>query len=241
MVAFEDLLHDTSGNCDSDHLEIFEFNDFHGGPHRHSGPATADSGVAMSSGYEPRRAEQRQTPNLGTLEAKFEHILYAVEEAGFESFDDLLTQYYTARFKDDTVAYWAQSRSRNRFLHTFLAALHEDTGSWSDREAQGYRQHIACTAERLYVSEFAYAKRHRPMTPNIDVSPVWRAMHELDQRVLSKEYRTFVRTSMPETYALLTEISMRASLQHAQRSQAVSAFLILLLESMPNEQGGCRT
>ena len=98
-------------------------------------------------------------PDTGDLEARFENVIKAVEEAGFEGIDDMSTQYYTANFKEDTVSRWAQSRSRSRSLHVFLASLHESTKNWSDREVQGYRQQIAEAAESLYVSEFSYARK----------------------------------------------------------------------------------
>ena len=98
-------------------------------------------------------------PDTGDLEARFETVIKAVEEAGFESIDDLSTQYYTASFKEDTVSHWAQSRSRSRSLHTFLASLHASTNNWSDREVQGYRQQITEAAESLYVSELSCARK----------------------------------------------------------------------------------
>ncbi|KAL9064214.1 MAG: hypothetical protein Q9161_009008 [Pseudevernia consocians] len=97
-------------------------------------------------------------PDAEDLEARFESIIRAVEEAGFKSIDDMSAQYYTATFKEDTVSHWAQSRSRSRSLHAFLASLHASTNNWSDREVQGYRQQITEAAESLYVSELSYAK-----------------------------------------------------------------------------------
>ena len=63
-------------------------------------------------------------PNAEDLETRFENLIKAVQEAGCESIDDMSAQYYTATFREDTVSYWAQSRSRSRFLHAFLASLH---------------------------------------------------------------------------------------------------------------------
>jgi hypothetical protein len=93
------------------------------------------------------------------LEARFEHIIKAVGEAGFQSIDDMSTQYYTAVFKEDTALYWAQSRSRSRFLHVFLASLHASTNNWSDREVRGYRQRITEAAESFYAHELSSAKQ----------------------------------------------------------------------------------
>ena len=97
-------------------------------------------------------------PGAEDLEARFENLIKAVQEAGFESIDDMSAQYYTATFKEDTVSYWAQSRSRSRFLHAFLASLHASTNHWSDREIQGYRQQIMEAAESFHVSELLDAR-----------------------------------------------------------------------------------
>lgn len=97
-------------------------------------------------------------PDPEDLETRFESIIKAVEEAGFESIDDMSTQYYTATFKEDTVSHWAQSRSRSRSLHAFLATLHASTNNWSDREVQGYQRQIAEAAESVYVTELSYAR-----------------------------------------------------------------------------------
>ena len=97
-------------------------------------------------------------PDAEDLEARFEKLIKAVQEAGFESIDDMSAQYYTATFKEDTVSYWAQSRSRSRFLHAFLASLHASTNNWSDREIQGYRQQIMKAAESFHISELLDAR-----------------------------------------------------------------------------------
>lgn len=92
------------------------------------------------------------------LEARFEKIIRVVEEAGFESIDDMSAMYYTATFKEDTLSYCAQLRSRRRSLPIFLASLHNSTSNWSNREAEGYRQHITRVSEHLHVNEFVCAR-----------------------------------------------------------------------------------
>lgn len=156
-----------------------------------------------------------ETPNsitdTGDLEARFETVIKAVEEAGFESIDDLTTQYYTANFKEDTVSHWAQSRSRSRSLHAFLASLHASTNNWSDREVQGYRQQITEAAESLYVSELSYARKDimqnrdtrsqiqgekasSPVTQSaMSVQSLWKMIAEMELSQDFKQKKTMMR------------------------------------------------
>jgi hypothetical protein len=109
--------------------------------------------------YGSDRAQPDLTSDNDDLDSRFERVIRAVEDAGFESIDQMSALYYTAIFKEDTVSHWAQSRSRSRSLHAFLALLHESTTKWSPREVQGYRQHITGAAEKLYIDEFLHARK----------------------------------------------------------------------------------
>lgn len=188
-------------------------------------------------------------PDAEDLEARFESVIKAVEEAGFESIDDMSAQYYTATFKEDTVSHCAQWRSRSRSLHAFLASLHASTNNWSDREAQGYKQQIAEAAESLYVSELSYAredimqdedrrsqalgqKASSPVSQTVtSVQSLWQMLAEMELSQDFKQKKTMAREKMPETWSLLVELTRKADLRQPQGSQAVCAFLLLLLES----------
>ena len=145
------------------------------------------------------------------LEARFESVIKAVEEAGFESIDDMSAQYYTANFKEDTVSHWAQSRSRSRSLHAFLASLHASTNKWSDREVQGYRQQITEAAESLYVGELSNTmedlmqigyrrsqalgeKASSPTSPTaLRVQSLWQMIAEIELSHDFKQKKTMLR------------------------------------------------
>ena len=160
-------------------------------------------------------------PDTGDLEARFENVFKAVEEAGFESIDDMSTQYYTANFKEDTVSHWAQSRSRSRSLHAFLASLHASTNNWSDREVQGYRQQITGAAESLYVSELSYAKKDMmqnrdtrsqtqgekassPVTRSaMSVQSLWQLIAEMEVSQDFKQKKTMIREKVSFSMAIL--------------------------------------
>ena len=150
-------------------------------------------------------------PNTENLETRFENLIKAVHEAGFESIDDMSAQYYTATFEEDTVSYWAQSRSRSRFLHAFLASLHASIDNWSDREIQGYRQQILEAAESFHVSELSDARedliqseerRSQPLGENasspisqtaMSVQSLWQTIAEMELSQDFKQKKTMLR------------------------------------------------
>jgi hypothetical protein len=149
----------------------------------------------------------------GTLEARFEYVIRAVEKSGFESLDDMMTQYYTATFKEERILHWAQSRSRSRSLPTLLASLHENTRKWPDRDAHGYRQAILQSAEHIYLSELASARsnleedeqRHNPgeekETSSVDEmlatsKDLWKVITELDENEHIRRKKAIIRDNV---------------------------------------------
>ncbi len=176
-------------------------------------------------------------PDAEDLEARFEHVIKAVEEAGFESIDDMSTQYYTANFKEDTVSHWAQSRSRSRSLHAFLASLHASTNNWSDREVQGYRQQITEAAESLYVSELSYARKDimqnrdrrcqtrgekasSPVTQSaMNVQSLWQMIAEMELNQDFKQKKTMMREKV--SFPMVTMDITQFPIQNALSQQLI--------------------
>lgn len=186
-----------------------------------------------------RRPVERDTHGARDLESRIQHIIRAVQEAGFESIDDMATQYYTAQFEEDTASYWAQSLSRSHSLYNFLSSLHRSTSGWSDRDIQRYRQQILTAAESLYASEIDSAKHMkdegvRPPTPVSSVEALWRMMGDMELDQESKVKKMAIRERMPETWSLLARLTQKADLHQPQGSQAVFAFLLLLIQSGRN-------
>jgi hypothetical protein len=149
----------------------------------------------------------------GTLEARFEYVIRAVEKSGFEGLDDMMTQYYTATFKEERILHWAQLRSRSRSLPTLLASLHENTRKWPDRDAHGYRQAILQSAENIYLSELASARsnleedeqRHNvgeeKETSSVDEmlatsKDLWKAITELDENKHIRRKKAIIRDNV---------------------------------------------
>lgn len=120
----------------------------------HAHPAILD---AVDSGTESIDAtsvlSNAALPSL-ELEERISHVLRAAEEMGFESFDIVVTEYYTAKFSEGSLPFYAQSTSRSRRLRQFLTDLHESSKTWTGREAQGYHEERVIAMERSYEEEF---------------------------------------------------------------------------------------
>lgn len=102
----------------------------------------------------------RCTNGSGELEERFQHIFICMREAGFESFDDMVLQYYTADFLDTSAAHLAQKTSRGRKLPSVLAGLRSSARDWTRWEAQGYEDEIIKSAENLYISELERSRQN---------------------------------------------------------------------------------
>lgn len=105
--------------------------------------------VPVIASHEP---EDPPTTSL-SLETRFERILELVEEAGFDTLDGMAAAYYTAKFRADSRAHYAQSQSRTRYLRPFLQALNVNSTDWPLREVAGYQEGIARSAVGVYVGE----------------------------------------------------------------------------------------
>ncbi|KAL9624638.1 MAG: hypothetical protein Q9160_001303 [Pyrenula sp. 1 TL-2023] len=93
------------------------------------------------------------SPNA-TLNERLEYVLDSVQKAGFEHLDVVVSKYYTAELTDSTAMASAQRLSRNRHLPRILAALREHSNTWTDWEAQGYRDEILRSAESILLKEY---------------------------------------------------------------------------------------
>lgn len=124
--------------------------------------------VPVIASHEP---EDPPTSNL-SLENRFERILELVEEAGFDTLDGMAAAYYTTRFQPDSRARYAQSQSRTRYLRPLLQALNVSSTDWPGREAAGYKNGIARSAEGVYVEELAgFRKRQQKQQTTEAESP----------------------------------------------------------------------
>ncbi|KFY93956.1 hypothetical protein V500_03467 [Pseudogymnoascus sp. VKM F-4518 (FW-2643)] len=172
-----------------------------------------------------------------SLEARMERIMGVVKEMNFDNMDAMISAYYTSKFKEDTLANWAQSTSRSRRIRKFLTELEQSAQDWSESEVQGYREATVLSAERHYVNEFLNHQQatYRPRN-NTEKADPQRSLTEIPHQVClddatkrsMKEGGTFLREQIPDIWSLLTELARTVNVGEPQRSEAISFFLYQL-------------
>ncbi|MCJ1252139.1 hypothetical protein MMC30_009377, partial [Trapelia coarctata] len=198
-------------------------------------------------------------PSTQSLESRFEGILDAVEEAGFDSIESMAVEYYSANFKPDAMPHWAQSHSRSRSLRRLLAALYDSARDWSREDARGYREEILRSAEGIYCEEVLRLSRDKAAA-----APFGQKMAKLktllEDQELAQEIqqdRKFLRQQvscldhvrrsngqhperrinaytllqMPETWSLLSELVRKSGMPWNHGS--VMVYTVLHLLSLP--------
>ncbi|KAI1143232.1 hypothetical protein F5Y05DRAFT_420945 [Hypoxylon sp. FL0543] len=164
--------------------------------------------------------------------SRFERVLEAIDEAGFDSIDSMAAAYYAAVFPHGSPVHSAQSLSKKRHLRRLLAGLHESAKSWDAQELQNFREGIMRSAEDILIDEIQ----------SLDLNSVKGAgndnfLGKIESVFLSKEgheatkenKRVFTQRAT-ETWSLLTELGNSVGLRPAQNAQIVSAFLSMLLK-----------
>lgn len=88
-----------------------------------------------------------------SLDERFETIMRHVDAAGFKSFDDLVTAYYSSTFSETSPLVIEQHLSRNRRLPKVIADVFQATNNWTPWERCGFHEEILKTAESMLIPE----------------------------------------------------------------------------------------
>ena len=111
---------------------------------------TPDSSMAAS----PRTEDTHARPSKdAALHDRFRYVLDCAKNVGFDSFDALVSRYYTADFEDSSGLSNEQRLSRMRRLPGFLAAVHDSSTGWTQWEKKGYQDEILKSAESILSAE----------------------------------------------------------------------------------------
>ena len=79
--------------------------------------------------------------------------VYSAQEAGFESIDIMVAQYYTANFAPNSTSQLVQANSRSRDLRRLLQTLLSATQDWSKQQRQVYEEDIVRSAKCICLDE----------------------------------------------------------------------------------------
>jgi hypothetical protein len=124
----------------------------------HRRPAPSVDSVSSGETCSPSNKSPPLSPT-SSITLRFRRIFEAMEAAGFETFDDMASDYYTVLFPESDPAHNAQRCSRTQHLGRFLAKLKSSAMEWEQKEKQGWIQEIVGSAENLYVQEVRMAAK----------------------------------------------------------------------------------
>lgn len=88
-----------------------------------------------------------------SMDKRLESLLEYVEDAGFETFDSLVTAYYSLTFSESSPLYIEQSLSRERRLSRVIWEVFRSSGQWAAREREGFNEEITKISESILLTE----------------------------------------------------------------------------------------
>lgn len=138
---------------------------------RQTTPSSSDTNDSEDRTYHEGNSSSESITAQGSLEARFEEVMDAIEAAGFDGIDVLATEYYTATFKENTTLQSAQSQSRFRHLRSFLEALNASTKNWESREVWGYREQILRSARSIFLEELSETQTNKMAADGSLITP----------------------------------------------------------------------
>lgn len=108
----------------------------------------------------PQPAVESPPPALPIMDQQFENIMQHAEAAGFESFDSMVSSYYSHTFSDISPLAEEQRLSRNRRLPKVISDISRAADGWSSWERRGFHEEILKTAESMVITESAEARNN---------------------------------------------------------------------------------
>ncbi|KND92229.1 hypothetical protein TOPH_03024 [Tolypocladium ophioglossoides CBS 100239] len=177
-------------------------------------------------------------PGTASLDQRFEGIMQHVEAAGFESFDDLVTAYYSDTFCETSPLANEQHLSRNRRLPKVISDVFQATDSWTHWERRGFQEEILKTAESMLISEGSSVRSSlmsqiRPLIETQDgaIPP------NVGDALLGM--KKSIQNELPNSWALTMALAAesRSSWQRDRSSTALATILLLHFSGrIPNDQ-----
>ncbi|KAI9152064.1 Transcription factor lcsF [Paramyrothecium foliicola] len=173
-----------------------------------------------------------------SLDERFERIMEQVEAAGFDSFDALVTTYYSAKFGEVSPLAHEQRLSRNRRLPKVVADVFHATGQWSGWERTGFYEEILRSTESMLINESTGARN----TLVSKLAPMIEAQKMMGGQATAESILAMKRTiqdELPNSWALTMALAadQRVSWQHDRSNTALATVLLLNFAGhMPNDQ-----
>ncbi|KAI0465710.1 hypothetical protein F4859DRAFT_350066 [Xylaria cf. heliscus] len=188
-------------------------------------------------------AELRNKLQGQTLEKRLEFLHLCITSAGFDTFDSLVSQYYTSTLSPESIVSSHQRTSRQRDLPILLAELRRSIRTWTQWEAHGYYYEIIKSAENIVGSEKEVAAIYsgsvefgdalQQLTKELDVG--------LESNSLSSALQVVMRTFQkinPKLWALLESLVDSGEAMRNQRQRFCTSLTLMLLLDPPRQVSG---
>ncbi|RYP14563.1 hypothetical protein DL765_006296 [Monosporascus sp. GIB2] len=203
--------------------------------------AEMDSSLHIGGGA--TRLPSRDSP----MEERFESVMERVLSLGFDSFDELVTAYYSESFGESSPLTNEQRLSRTRRLPRVLEELYHAADQWSAWERRGLHEEILKMSESMLVGESNGARSSLAanVTSLVESAPDQQQQPPVDLKGSSamdmpfSAVKRMVQNELPNLFALNKALTAHnGDLSHRDRSNTAVATILLLLcaGNIPTEQ-----
>ncbi|EUC39703.1 hypothetical protein COCMIDRAFT_41823 [Bipolaris oryzae ATCC 44560] len=178
-----------------------------------------DSPTAQMNNKDSRK-DNSSTDSLRCVATRIEKAIENIRELGFDSIDELATQYYTADLQHRPALQHRRQLSRRRGLVDLLRAIDEDSrDKWTEWEVQRYRDEVLRSAEEILDEEFSRFVKLYGNGKNTEGN-------------LAEQRRRF-QDKLPNLSSLLNVLGMSVQPQgNADRTAATVCAISVLLDSL---------
>lgn len=98
---------------------------------------------------------------------RFGALLEAISGTGFHSLDEMVLEYYSARFEAGSLPAMAQSASRSRRIKAMVQGLQEDSRQWPRWESRGLHESVSQATSKC-THTVGHGRVTRPQRDQVD-------------------------------------------------------------------------
>lgn len=171
-----------------------------------------------------------------SLENRMTTVWDSIKAQGFDSFDEMITTFYTSSFAHSALSK-EQRFSRNRRLPKLITDLAHAADRWCTWERHGFYEEILKAAETTLIAEDSKSSKESATVIDSLVDDSGQA-DQFDIDPALDEYRNLVRERRPNIWALITTLCQREkSAMHVDGGdRAIKAMLAMDLAGAVSSQ-----
>ncbi|KAF2158322.1 hypothetical protein M409DRAFT_31149 [Zasmidium cellare ATCC 36951] len=176
------------------------------------------------------------TPASGTLgdlpiENRIDFLLEKAKTVGFDTFDEMVTIYYTTSSNDNNLDQNDSWLSRSRRLPQVLSSSYYAAQGWNEWERRGFQVELLRGAEETLMEEIRTFRQSASLSTLLDAS-LKSDLSDVQSR-REEELMQQARKNMPHLWAFIFSLTARnPTIAPAQRVGAVYRIIIALCGSI---------